>query len=147
MTELLRDVVLTDDTVLGLELLASSLDWPCYVVDLRGCVDKMQLLERCADVLRFPSWFGHNWDAFFDCLIDLASARRARGCVIVLRHAGGLQATSPEAFDTACSILRMRRRCGATAESRCACLSRLSGSRVNRKTLPRVPRVNARAAA
>ena len=60
MTELMRDVVLTDDTVRGLELLASSLDWPCYVVDLRGCVDKTQLLERCADVLRFPSWFGHN---------------------------------------------------------------------------------------
>ncbi|MBK6453564.1 MAG: barstar family protein [Proteobacteria bacterium] len=91
----MRDVVLTDDTVRGIELLASSLDWPCYVVDLRGCVDKAQLLERCADVLRFPSWFGHNWDAFFDCLIDLASARRARGCVIVLRHAGELQATSP----------------------------------------------------
>jgi hypothetical protein len=94
MTELMRDVVLSDDTVRGIELLASSLDWPCYVVDLRGCVDKAQLLERCAD----------NWDAFFDCLIDLASARRARGCVIVLRHAGELQATSPESFDTARSI-------------------------------------------
>ena len=58
MTELMRDVVLTDDTVRGLELLASSLDWPCYVVDLRGCVDKAQLLERCAEVLRFPSWLG-----------------------------------------------------------------------------------------
>ena len=104
MTELMRDVVLTDDTVRGIELLASSLDWPCYVVGLRGCVDKAQLLERCADVLRFPSWFGHNWDAFFDCLIDLASARRARGCVILLRHAGELQAASPEAFDTARSI-------------------------------------------
>ena len=104
MTELMRDVVLTDDTVRGIELLASSLDWPCYVVDLRGCVDKAQLLERCADVLRFPSWCGHTWDAFFDCLIDLASARRARGCVIVLRHAGELQAASPEAFDTARSI-------------------------------------------
>lgn len=105
MTELVREVVLNDDTVRGLELLASSLDWPCYVVELGGCVDKAQLLERCADLLRFPSWFGQNWDAFFDCLIDLASVRRARGCVIVLRHAGELRATSPEAFDTARSIL------------------------------------------
>jgi hypothetical protein len=30
----MRDVVLTDDTVRGIELLASSLDWPCCVVDL-----------------------------------------------------------------------------------------------------------------
>jgi RNAse (barnase) inhibitor barstar len=105
MTEFVRDVALTDDTVHGLELLASSLDWPCYVVELQSSLDKAQLLERCAEVLRFPSWFGHNWDAFFDCLVDLASARRARGCVIVLRHAGKLRSTSPEAFDTAWSIL------------------------------------------
>ena len=105
MTELVRDVKLTDDTVRGFELLTSSLDWPCYVVELKGCVNKAELLERCAEVLRFPSWFGHNWDAFFDCLVDLASARRARGCVIVLRNAGELQATSPEAFDTARSIV------------------------------------------
>jgi RNAse (barnase) inhibitor barstar len=105
MTELVRDVELTDDTVRGLELLASSLDWPCYVVDFKGCVDKAGLLERCAEALRFPSWFGHNWDAFFDCLIDLPGARRARGCVIVLRHAGELRANSPEAFDTARAIL------------------------------------------
>ena len=105
MTELVREVALTDDTVRGLELLASSLDWPCYVVECKGCVDKADLLERCAEALRFPSWFGHNWDALFDCLVDLASARRARGCVIVLRHAGELLAMCPEAFDTARSIL------------------------------------------
>ncbi len=105
MTEFVRNVALTEDNVRGLELLATSLDWPCYVLELRGCKDKVELLERCADVLRFPSWFGHNWDALFDCLIDLASVRRARGCVIVLRHAGELRVTAPEALDTAWSIL------------------------------------------
>ena len=105
MTELVRDVELTGDTLRGIELLASSLDWPCYVIELKGCVEKSQLLERFAEVLRFPSWFGHNWDAFFDCLVDLPGARRARGCVILLRHAGELRANAPEAFDTARSIL------------------------------------------
>ena len=105
MTELVQDVELTNDTVRGIEVLASSLDWPCYVVELKGCVEKAQLLERCAEALRFPSWFGHNWDAFFDCLVDLPGARRARGCVVVLRHAGELRAHAPEAFDTARSIL------------------------------------------
>ena len=104
MNEFVRDADLPPDTVRGVELLASSLDWPCLVVDLAGCMDKAELLTRCADALRFPSWFGHNWDAFFDCLVDLPVARRARGCVIVLRHSGELQATSPEAFDTARSI-------------------------------------------
>mgnify|MGYP003396489346 CR=1 FL=1 len=104
MTELMRDVVLSDDTVRGIELLASSLDWPCYVVDLRGCVDKTQLLERCADVLRFPSWFGQNWDAFFDCLADL-SWRPARGYVLLLEHADTMRHDAPEALDTALAIL------------------------------------------
>jgi RNAse (barnase) inhibitor barstar len=105
MTELVRDVELNDDTVRGLELLASSLDWPCYVIEFRGCVDKAQLLERFAEVLRFPSWFGHNWDAYFDCLVDLPGARRSRGCVIVLRRVADLRANAPEAFDTARAIL------------------------------------------
>jgi RNAse (barnase) inhibitor barstar len=105
MTEFVRDVELTDGALRGLELLASSLDWPCYVVELGGCVDKAQLLERFAEVLRFPSWFGHNWDAYFDCLVDLPGARRARGCVIVLRHVADLRVTAPEAFDTARAIL------------------------------------------
>jgi len=60
MNEFVRDADLTPDTVRGVELLASSLDWPCYVVDLAGCLDKAELLARCADALRFPSWFGHN---------------------------------------------------------------------------------------
>lgn len=104
MTALVRDVALTDDTVRGIELLASSLDWPCYVVELRGCMDKTQLLERCADVLRFPSWFGQNWDAFFDCLADL-SWRPARGYVLLLEHADTMRRDAPESLDTALAIL------------------------------------------
>jgi RNAse (barnase) inhibitor barstar len=96
---------LSDADVRGIELLASALEWPCYVVDLQDCLDKPALLERFAGTLMFPSWFGQNWDAFFDCLVDLASARRASGCVIVLRQAAGLRAHAPEALDTALGIL------------------------------------------
>ena len=71
MSESVRIVELSDDTVRGIELLAESLQRPCYVVDLAGCVDKVGLLERTARALAFPGWFGHNWDAWFDCLVDL----------------------------------------------------------------------------
>jgi len=104
MTELVRDAALTDDTIRGLELLASSLDWPCYIVELSGCIDKAELLERCADALRFPSWFGQNWDAFFDCLADL-SWRPARGYVLLLEHADTMRRDAPESLDTALAIL------------------------------------------
>jgi RNAse (barnase) inhibitor barstar len=104
MNEFIRQAELTDGDVRGVELLASALGWPCYVVDLQHCADKVALLEQVAGTLMFPSWFGHNWDAFFDCLVDLASARRASGCVVVLRHVAGLRTHAPEAFDTALSI-------------------------------------------
>jgi hypothetical protein len=39
--------------------------------DLGGAEDKEALLERLAQALGFPAWFGGNWDALEDCLGDL----------------------------------------------------------------------------
>jgi hypothetical protein len=105
MSEFVRSVVMSDDTVRGIELLAQALQRPCFVVDLGGCVDKAGLLERTAGALAFPDWFGQNWDAWFDCLVDLGWQPRAQGYVIVLRRVAELRAALPEALDTALSIL------------------------------------------
>lgn len=43
---------------------------------------KDEQLERIAAALRFPDWFGRNWDALEDCLSDL-SWRDADGTVLV----------------------------------------------------------------
>jgi barstar (barnase inhibitor) len=51
-------------------------------IDLRGVADKAALLRKIAATLGFPDWFGHNWDALEDCLIDL-SWRQAQGHVLV----------------------------------------------------------------
>ncbi len=34
--------------------------------------DKQAVLAWYAEALRFPSYFGENWDAFSDCLTDLS---------------------------------------------------------------------------
>jgi hypothetical protein len=34
--------------------------------------DKQAVLAWYAEALRFPSYFGQNWDAFSDCLTDLS---------------------------------------------------------------------------
>jgi len=95
---------LTDDVASALFMLGRSLGFDCVRIDLAGCADKTELLERIARAFEFPAWFGHNWDALFDCLADLAW-RRAPGYVLVLEHAGELRDSAPEVFDTALAIL------------------------------------------
>ena len=33
-------------------------------------VDKSSILQALSDTFHFPDYFGHNWDAAFDCLLD-----------------------------------------------------------------------------
>jgi RNAse (barnase) inhibitor barstar len=95
---------LTDDAATAICTLARSVGFDCTRIDLASCSDKAEFLVRIAAALGFPAWFGHNWDAFFDCLTDL-SWRPALGYVLILEHATELQATEPEVFDTALAIL------------------------------------------
>jgi hypothetical protein len=55
-------------------------------VDLKAAATKDAMLERIAKALAFPDWFGGNWDALEDCLIDL-SWREAEGHVLVFTGA------------------------------------------------------------
>ena len=83
---------------------AETSGFSCTRIDLAGCIDKAGLLERTARALYFPDWFGHNWDAWFDCLVDLGW-RPAPGYVLIFENADELRRDSPEVFDTAASIL------------------------------------------
>jgi hypothetical protein len=38
---------------------------------LKGTAGKAELLERIAGTLKFPGWFGGNWDALEDCLTEV----------------------------------------------------------------------------
>jgi RNAse (barnase) inhibitor barstar len=73
-------------------------------IDLAGCTDKATLLARFATALRFPDWFGHNWDALSDCLTDL-SWLPARHYRVELAQAQALRTAAPETLDTALEIL------------------------------------------
>lgn len=44
------------------------------VLDTRRATDKEAFLSACARDLRFPAYFGHNWDGFEECLRDFADA-------------------------------------------------------------------------
>jgi hypothetical protein len=60
-------------------------------IGLGGAAGKAALLERIAGALRFPRWFGGNWDALEDCLMDL-SWSNAAGHVLLIEGAAALPA-------------------------------------------------------
>jgi RNAse (barnase) inhibitor barstar len=82
---------------------AQALGYAVFHVDMDACADKAALLARIAAALRFPDWFGHNWDALADCLGDM-SWRPATGYVIFLDHADRLPAGAVADFAIALDV-------------------------------------------
>lgn len=74
-------------------------------VALHGARDKNAFLNAVAKSLRFPEYFGHNWDAFYDCLIDLEH-EKGEGILVLLRDASGFARTDPEEFAAAVDAIQ-----------------------------------------
>jgi len=68
-------------------------------VDLTDVQDKEQMLATIGKALGFPEWFGHNWDALNDCLLDMAW-RPAEGYVVILDHCDGIHGRAEADFVT-----------------------------------------------
>ena len=58
-------------------------------IQLSGATDKDQLIASVAAALKFPAWFGGNWDALEDCLCDL-SWLPAAGYVLLFEGAAAV---------------------------------------------------------
>lgn len=99
-----QSVALDARAIAGFEAEALARGEAVFVVDLAGAEDKAALLERTAAALHFPDWFGHNWDAWFDCLADLSWVAPAEGYLVLLLHARDLRQSSPEVLDTALAV-------------------------------------------
>jgi RNAse (barnase) inhibitor barstar len=82
----------------------AALGFTVITIDLRDCRDKADLLDRIARAMRFPDWFGDNFDALADSLGDL-SWLPATGYVLLLDHAQDLREHAPAAFETLLDIL------------------------------------------
>ncbi|MDR7100184.1 hypothetical protein J2X04_002565 [Lysobacter niabensis] len=83
---------------------AQALDFAVVRIELAGCGSKHRALERFAQALRFPAWFGGNFDALADSLGDL-SWLRARGYVLLLEHTDMWRQADDENFATLLDIL------------------------------------------
>lgn len=73
-------------------------------VDGERCKTKAALLAEFAARLHFPEYFGHNWDAFDECIRDLDWIH-ATGYVIVATHAEALLVESPADYTTFVDVM------------------------------------------
>lgn len=58
-----------------------------------GIADSATLLRTLAERLRFPGWFGGNWNALADCLRDLSWIPER---TVVIRHEDTPRLPAPE---------------------------------------------------
>ena len=66
---------------------------------------KAEFLSVTASALSFPGYFGHNWDAFADCIGDLGWLP-GPGYVFLFEHFDKFAATDPRNWGVALTILR-----------------------------------------
>ncbi|MBK8795662.1 MAG: barstar family protein [Caldilinea sp.] len=79
--------------------------WRFFYLDGRRARDKASFLQTAADVMAFPAYFGHNWDAFEESINDLAWAP-ASGYVLLYDHVWWFACTHPADWQVAREILQ-----------------------------------------
>lgn len=80
-----------------------SVGWRAFYLDGQAIHDKPTFLAAAATAMHFPAYFGHNWDAFEECLTDLAWAP-APGYVVLYDHAVNLAVNNPAVWETVYAI-------------------------------------------
>lgn len=94
----LTDAVETDDLVQR----AAAKGWVALVAE--ASAGKAAILDQLAATGRFPHWFGRNWDALSDCLVDL-SWLPAEGYLVLVEGWRDFEATWPRDAAVARSVL------------------------------------------
>jgi RNAse (barnase) inhibitor barstar len=81
---------------------ASSLHY--FVIDIADTFNKAQLLDRFAETLKFPDYFGHNWDALYDVLCDQEWFGNS-GVVFHLKHTDSFERLAADDWLALCATL------------------------------------------
>jgi hypothetical protein len=83
---------------------ARGLDFAVARIELDGCGDKSAALSAIARGLRFPAWFGANFDALADSLGDM-SWLPADGYLLLLEHADAWREADDDNFAMLLDVL------------------------------------------
>lgn len=83
---------------------ARALQYRLAEINCEHCIDKAPLLAHLARRLHLPTYFGHNWDALYDCLTDPLALPPAPGHILLLTHTAALQNHAPQTLATLLEI-------------------------------------------
>src|SRR5262245_6298471 len=75
-----------------------------YDLDLNGVASRDSVLRRFKDALSLPAYFGNNWDALHDCLLELGG-EGSPGAIVHWRRGTELARRSPDTVMTALAVM------------------------------------------
>ena len=84
---------------------AEALGWTAFLVDGADVPDKPAFLSRSASAMRFPAYFGQNWDAFEEIVNDPDAMPDAQGYLLLLDDFAAFARSQPGEWATARAIL------------------------------------------
>ncbi len=74
------------------------------VIDGDKIKDKNSLFREFSEKLNFPGYFGHNWDAFSDCITDLSWLEIKNSFFIIYKNTRQFRLANPEEWRIAQDI-------------------------------------------
>jgi RNAse (barnase) inhibitor barstar len=77
----------------------------CYDLDLKGVASREALLRRFKDALSLPAYFGSNWDALHECMLEVGGGR-VPGAIVHWRRGAELMRRAPETVVTALDVIQ-----------------------------------------
>jgi RNAse (barnase) inhibitor barstar len=88
-----------------LEKIARTQGLAFFHVEGADIRSKEEFLNKSALALRFPEYFGHNWDALQDCLTDMSWVE-AKGYMVLYDRCEQFAERSPQEFATVLEIFK-----------------------------------------
>lgn len=95
----------------SLKQAADKLGLPVLIADISACRKVTEALRQIGTVLHFPTWYGANFDALFDCLTD-PDWQTGDGLILLIDGTDSLRQAESENFSTLVEVFQ------AAAETR-----------------------------
>lgn len=77
----------------------------CFMLPGQSIHDKASFLRACRDAMKFPPYFGHNWDALDESITDLSWVP-ARGYVVLYDAVAHFAMRDPTQWAVALDVLQ-----------------------------------------